>query len=63
MNVLINAGSDEWNADGRSSSGRLHDPVPGGSPPVWDVKGFLKRRKMLILTVTLMGTAIATGVA
>lgn len=66
MNVLINAGSDEWNADQRSSPGRLYDPVaggsPGGNPPAWDIKGFLKRRKLLILVVTLAGTALGTGV-
>ena len=61
MNVLIDAGSDEWNADQRSSSGRLYDPVAGSSPPTWDIKGFLKRRKLIILAVTLAGMGIATG--
>lgn len=62
MNVLIDAGSEEWNADQRSSPVRLYDPAPGGSPPTWDIKGFLKRRKLLIFTVTLLGMGIATGV-
>jgi capsular exopolysaccharide synthesis family protein len=61
LNVLIDAGSDEWNADQRSSPGRLYDPVPGGSPPTWDIKGFLKRRKLLILGVSMVAMAVATG--
>lgn len=62
MNVLIDAGSDEWNADQRSSPGRLYDPVAVGSVPTWDIKGFLKRRKLRILTVALVAMATATGV-
>lgn len=62
MNVLIDAGSDEWNADQRSSPGRLYDPVAVGSVPAWDIKGFLKRRKLRILTVALLAMAAATGV-
>ena len=62
MNVLIDAGSDEWNADQRSSPGRLYDPVVANSAPAWDVKGFLKRRKLLILAVTFLAMAAATGV-
>lgn len=62
MNVLIDAGSDEWNADQRSSPGRLYDPVAVGSVPTWDIKGFLKRRKLRILTVALLAMATATGV-
>lgn len=62
MNVLIDAGSDEWNADQRSSPGRLYDPVALGSVPTWDIRGFLKRRRLRILTVALVAMATATGV-
>jgi len=62
LNVLIDAASDEWNADPRSSSGRLYEQVAGSSVPAWDFKGYLKRRKLLIIGVTFLAMAAATSV-
>ena len=62
MNVLIDAASDEWSADPRSSSGRLYEQAAVGSVPTWDIKGFLKRRKLRIIGVALVAMVIATAI-
>jgi len=62
LTVLIDAALDEWNVDPRSSSGKSYDQAAGRSGPAWDIKGFLKRRKFLIVGIATVAMLGATAV-